>query len=151
MLGSSQRWGCTSVELGGVLPICDAGWSSYNLHMTTITNDQLIPSTDSNRPNRSLRHAVGGFLAGAVLASAAFVGVNVLTDSSSASKAPAVQQVNAPATPKSVIDYHTSAARDGLAKEFAPNRFGEVAPSASSASSDTAPTRIDSCHPGLPC
>jgi len=64
--------------------------------MTTITTDQLIPSTRSTRSTRSIRNAVGGFLAGAVLASGAFLGVNALS-SDSAAPAPAVQHVNPPA------------------------------------------------------
>jgi hypothetical protein len=54
--------------------------------MTTITTDQLIPST---RSHRSLRNTVGGFVAGVVLAGAAFFGVNAVTDNGSATPAPA--------------------------------------------------------------
>ena len=59
--------------------------SSYNDDMTTITTDQLIQSTN----RRSFRQAVGGFLAGAVLASGAFLGVSAVTDSGSHSPAQA--------------------------------------------------------------
>src|SRR4051794_39421063 len=75
--------------------------ASYNHDMTTITTDQLIEST-----RRPVRHAIGGFLAGALLASAAFLGVNAFSDNDPAAPAPAAQPTTAkgPATPPPVQD-----------------------------------------------
>jgi hypothetical protein len=53
--------------------------------MTTITTDQLVPATN----RRSLRNSILGFVAGAALASGAFLGVNAFGSSDAASPAPA--------------------------------------------------------------
>jgi hypothetical protein len=59
--------------------------------MTTITSDQLVQSNP-----RSVRHIVGGFLAGVVLASGAFFGVHAMTGDSSSKPAPAVGEQSTP-------------------------------------------------------